>query len=228
MLLLTMTLLIPSHQSLGADVYDPTPNDQETSVFAVGNCAVSAILIEYIGGHDGKPKGNWTASMEEEIQLLVEESLDKFEELSPNECLRFLPPEFYFRVPVTYDPMSSNRTDDNLWVSEAMSYLGFEGTDCYSQARDFVNDLRHRSKSDWAVAVFFCDGTYSNGRFPFEDKPTAYAHLGGPYLAYAYPAQSRLMFIHELSLASGPRMSTVVTQNVLDISILPTTNRPSV
>ena len=34
-LLLIIAAMIPIRQSIAAEVYDPTPNDQETSVFAI-------------------------------------------------------------------------------------------------------------------------------------------------------------------------------------------------
>ena len=101
--------------------------------------------------------------MEQMIKTITVEALDLFEDLSPNRCIRFTMPEFHLRVPVTYDPFSNNRTTDNEWVSEAMSYLGFEGTNYYSQVQDFINDLRERMKTDWAVAARALPKTDLNG-----------------------------------------------------------------
>lgn len=167
-------------------VYDPAPGYYETSVFAIGTCAVGLVFVQ-------PPQGNWTTAKEEDALLIVQEALDKFEDLSSG-CIDFLKPEV-FRAATTYDP--SKTLTDEMWISEVMSNIGFEGASYREKVYNCTNYLRQRLGSDWAIIVLMVDTPYFGNT---GGNSTAYAWLGGPCVSYAYHHDgSRLMLVHEIA-----------------------------
>lgn len=189
-LLLTIAILVPYRQCSTANVCDPTPNYWETSVFAIGTCAVGVIFVQ-------PPQGSWTDVREEHEMVILEEALEGFENRSEG-CLDFFEPEYHFRVPISYNETVIG-VNDELWITEVMTFLGIEGTNYFDQMYNYMNDLRQRLKSDWAVIIFMIDIGYKPNA-KFGNDITAYAYLGGPCVVYGcFGRESRLVHIHELA-----------------------------
>jgi PKD repeat protein len=188
--ILPLTIAILAGQCFTTEVHDPTPKHGETSVFAIGTCAVGVIFVQ-------PPQGNWTETREEHEMTILEEALDGFENRSEG-CLDFLAPEYYFKVPISYNETIVG-VNDELWITEVMTYVGIEGTNWFDQMYNYLNDLRRRLESDWAVIVFLIDIEYKPNA-KFGNDSTAYAYLGGPCVIYGcYGRESRLTHIHELA-----------------------------
>ncbi len=99
--------------------------------------------------------------------------------------------EVHYRVPTSYEPISRSSWDDWLWISEAMTYLGYPDTDyywipdIYTQTLDYINDLRDQLGTNWAFAIFVADSSNDpDGKFA--DGMYAYAMLGGPFFVMTY------------------------------------------
>jgi len=161
---------------------DPTPGYWETSEFLIGSVSVGIILLESNGTIDPSTE-DWTDNEIRRVLSEIKISLDWW--VSQNPDVSFIN-ETHVRVPTNYEPISRNSTDDWLWISEAVGYLGYTDEDYWTRVFDYVNDLRDKFDTDWAFAMFIVDnsndgdGCFSNGWSEYA------ASLGGPYLVMTY------------------------------------------
>ncbi|MGD8506409.1 MAG: hypothetical protein PVF15_07075 [Candidatus Bathyarchaeota archaeon] len=161
-----------------------TPGYYETSEYLIGSVAVGVILLESNGTVDLQTE-NWTLSEESQVISEIQAALDWWSSQNPSANVSFSLSVNY-RVPTSYEPIiRPSDPDQGYWIDEAMDYLGYSGADYFSQVRDYINDLRNNTGTNWAFAMFVVDSSDdSNGAF--EDDYFAYAYIGGPFLVMTY------------------------------------------
>ena len=166
---------------------DPTPGYWETSEFMIGSIAVSIVFLESNGTIDPDTE-DWTSDEESEVIQQIPFGLYNwavYNGMPRNVSFVFDNKTIHYRVPTSYEPISRNYTDEVLWISEAMNYLGYAKGDHWTQVYDYVNDLRDILNTDWAFVMFIVDNSNDLDGC-FEDGWSEYAWPGGPYLVMTY------------------------------------------
>jgi hypothetical protein len=174
---------------------DPNPGFYETSEYMIGSIAVGEIFVESIGGNDPSTE-NWQPFEELNVQQEIGYALNQwFATQNPNAQVSFTY-DLHTAVPVTYEPIihPSGVIDDTyeqLWVSEAMAYLGYTTGDWMDRTRAYINDLRTSKGTDWAFAIFIIDSSNDFSTDPttpgaFSDGYWAYGYWGGPFCVMTY------------------------------------------
>lgn len=166
----------------------PSPGYYGTSEYLIGSVAVGIILLESNGTIDPSTE-DWTSSRESwVVSEICDSGLTWLANYNPDADVSFIY-DIHYRVPTSYEPINrpswTGTEDQKLWISEAMIYLGYPGTDYFTQVRDYINDLRDTLGTDWAFAIFVVD-SYNDGDGEFTDGEFAYAYLGGPFLVMTY------------------------------------------
>jgi hypothetical protein len=163
-----------------------TPGYYETSEYLIGSVAVGVIFLESDGTIDPQTE-NWTSSEESAVISEIQLGLNWWSVQNPAAGVSFTL-ELNYRVPTSYEPIRHPHTDEGLWISEAMNYLGYPGAFYFAQVRNYINDLRNDSNTNWAFAMFVVDSSNDSDGM-FADPPPqhfAYAYLGGPFLVMTY------------------------------------------
>ena len=181
--------LIPpdvDHEQL-AEFSDPSPGYYETSEYLIGSVAIGIILLESDGSIDPSTE-NWDSDREEDVPIHIDDGLDVLVTHNPF-SFTF---DVHYRVPTGYEPINRPHTDHPLWVSEAMAYLGYTEGDHLTRVRDYINDLRDSTGTDWAFAIFVVDsendpdGCFTDWYPEGNCYWYAFAYIGGPYFVMTY------------------------------------------
>lgn len=161
------------------------PGYYETSEYLIGSVAVGIILLESNGTVDVSTE-DWTSLEESKVISEIETGLSWWASQNPYASVSFKY-DIHYLVPTSYEPISRPAfPDQELWVSEAMTYMGYPGIFYFAQVRDYINDLRRKLATDWAYAMIIVDSSNdSDGRFA-DGRWYAYAYLGGPFLVMTY------------------------------------------
>ncbi len=160
-----------------------TPGYFETSEYLIGDVAVGVIFLESDGTIDPSTE-DWTSYEESRVLSEIQVALDWWSSENPSADVTFTL-ESYLRVPTSYEPINRPSGDQGLWISEAMSYLGYLDPIYFLQVRDYINDLRNYAETDWAFAMFIVDSSNDPDN-KFTDDKFAYAYLGGPFMVMTY------------------------------------------
>jgi hypothetical protein len=160
-----------------------TPGYYETSEYLIGSIAVGIIFPESNGTIDLSTE-NWNSTEESDVVSEIQYGLSWWANQNPAAFVSFNY-SIHYQVPTSYEPINHLSTNESLWISEAMSYLGYPGTDYFTQVRDYVNDLREELNTNWAFAIFVVDSS-NDADGKFADDYFAYAYLGGPFLVMTY------------------------------------------
>jgi hypothetical protein len=158
------------------------PGNNSTSEFMVGKIAVGVILPESNGGTE-----NWDSDRQNTVFNQIVEGLDWWvTKGGPQAHLSF----YYdqkFGVPTQYEPITMNGPNDAWqWVGDIFQNMGYPGSDQFSQARAYINDIRADFATDWCMAIIVVDslndsdGIFGNGMY------FAWSNLGGPYFVMSY------------------------------------------
>ncbi len=194
------------------------PGYYETSEYMIGSVAFSVIPLESNGTIDPDTE-TWNDGGVSEIgnvRTAMTSALNWWSSQNTNASVSFrghVRPGFAWRVhqpvPISYEPITRPSTDEGLWIGQAMTYIGFPGTDYFEQVYAYLNSLRRDygpswgSEADWAFTVFMIDssndpdGCFTDGQF-------AYAYLGGPFIVMTYtndgygPQDLARTFAHEI------------------------------
>ena len=160
------------------------PGYYETSEYMIGSIAVGIVFLESNGTIDPSTE-DWTTSEESNVISEITAGLNWLAVQTPSAGVSFNL-DIQYRVPTGYEPINRpSFPDQGLWISEAMTYLGYPGTSYFAQVRDYVNGLRSMLDTDWAYAMFIVDSSNDlDGKFP--NNWFAYAYLGGPFLVMTY------------------------------------------
>lgn len=84
-------------------------------------------------------------------------------------------------VPTAVEPISRPYTDQQLWITDAMTAMGFEGYSYFDRVRAYNDYLRQTYGTDWAFTIFVVDSS-ADADNRFSDGHFAYAYLGGPFM----------------------------------------------
>ncbi len=166
-----------------------TPSYLETSEYMIGNVAVGVVLLESNGAIDPSTE-DWTADEETQVANEIQDALDWWSAQNPSAGVTFTV-TWNYRVPTSYEPINRPQSDQNLWIHEAMSSLGYPGVNYFTQVRGYVNALRNSAGTDWAFAMFIVDSS-NDADGCFTDFTSggwhyfAYAYIGGPFLVMTY------------------------------------------
>jgi hypothetical protein len=153
----------------------------ETSEFMIGKVAVAIILPESQGALSTE---NWSTSRQNEVVQAIHAAMEWWRQRRPSANLQFFY-ELKLSIPTQYEPINLPGTQEELWISQVMANLGYTESDYFEQVYSYVNGLRNRLNTHWAVAFFVVDslndpdGEFTNGDF-------AYAWLGGPFAVMTY------------------------------------------
>jgi hypothetical protein len=193
---LTDALIPPDYEDIiKSSSLTPNPGYYETSEYMIGSVAVGEIFLESIGGNDPNTE-NWNPTEELNVQMEIGYALNQWwAAQNPNAQVSFTY-DLHTAVPTTYEPIIhpsavTNDFYEKLWVSEAMSYLGYNSGDWMQRTRDYINDLRQTKGTDWAFAIFIIDSSNDAITDPitsgsFSDNYWAYAYKGGPFCVMTY------------------------------------------
>ena len=169
----------------------PTPGYYETSEYMLGSVAVGVVFMESNGTTDTSTE-DWTTLEEAQVMGEIQSALNWWSSQNPSASLVFKLAAVNYSVPTSYEPInrrggsSAVSGEENLWISEAMDYLGYTGSDYFAQVRNFINALRSNAGTDWAFAMFIVDSSNDiDGRFS-DGVYSAYAYFGGPFLVMTY------------------------------------------
>ncbi|MDG6218516.1 MAG: hypothetical protein QCI00_03650 [Candidatus Thermoplasmatota archaeon] len=171
------------------------PGFYETSEYMIGSIAVGEIFLQSIGGNDPSTE-KWNPHKELNVQMEIGYALNQWwATQNPNAQVSFTY-DLHTQVPTTYEPIIhpsgvTDNTYEQLWVSEAMAYLGYTSGDWMDRTRAYINDLRQSKGTDWAFAIFIIDSTNDMATDPltpgaFSDNYWAYAYWGGPFCVMTY------------------------------------------
>src|SRR4030043_2230433 len=112
----------------------PVPGYYETSEYLLGKVAVGVILLESNGTTDPSTE-DWNSTREAQVISEISSGLSWLANQNPDAHVGFIY-EINYGVPTSYEPINHGLlTDESLWIGEAMNYLGFPGTNYYTEMR---------------------------------------------------------------------------------------------
>ena len=175
---------------------------QQNSEFLIGSVLVNIVMPESMGGSE-----NWT---DEEIAAVLSDlaiGCQQYQQHALWTDLTFVYNHNDFqRVPVTLEPIEGDWNSDPIWISEALSNLGYSGTGDMMQTHDMNNETRAEFGTDWVFTAFVADASVNGCWMGPAGGYAAYAYLGGPYLVISYPSCGyggglgfSKVFIHEMT-----------------------------
>ncbi len=149
------------------------PEERFTSNYMIGKVAVGIFLMESNGQAE-----NWTSPEEQNVINEILQATNRLSVLAKNASVNLTwVYETHLKVPTGFEPIQGNSKPsfnifsgwDFAWVGDALAYVGYNTNWCGYY--DYVNDLRARSKTDWAYGVFVVrdqndpDHRFANGDF---------------------------------------------------------------
>jgi hypothetical protein len=177
----------PGHRPLVNDVIyvdrtgtlmkPPGAKAQDTSEFMLGTVALAVVLAESDGSVDPESE-DWTETEKDNVTSEIISGLDWYVNKA-----RWRPLTFYtvfeYDVPTGYEPITRSSAQDDLWIDDCLSYLGYLGSQAYVVA------LRNQLDTDWAVVNYIADSSNDPDNC-FSDGGFAYSMLGGPEFIMTY------------------------------------------
>jgi hypothetical protein len=169
----------PGIKSAGAS---SAPGKYDTSTYMIGSVAIGIILPESTGSGE-----DWTTSMRDAVYSQVLAGLDRWRAwgVTYNTNVSFTY-EYSYAIPTTLEPINSGDFATRCqWIAQVMTNMGYSGTDCYDQVRNYDNSLRTRKGTTWATTIFVVNSLNdADGMFP--DGYFGYAYYGGPFIMMTY------------------------------------------
>jgi parallel beta-helix repeat protein len=175
-----------------------SPGYYDTSEYLIGSIVVATIFLESNGTIDPSTE-NWNLAKIQNVVTARNQALNWWGSQNPNAAVSFICDadpragvvQSYIVASTSYEPITRPSTDDGLWISEAMTQLGYSGADYVGQTYAYLNNLRNQDgvlKYDWAFAIFAVESSNDpNGDGCFVDGLSAYAYgLGGPFIVTTY------------------------------------------
>ena len=162
-----------------------TPGYYQTSEYMAGSVAVGIVLVESDGSVDPSTE-DWTPDEKQQVFNEVVNAFNWWAELEPRANLSFVYDDHFSNpLPTGVEPITRPYYDQQYWIGDAMSALGYDASSYFARVRDYDNDLRTTYQTDWAFTIFVVDSsTDSDNRF--SDGYFAYAYLGGPFMVLTY------------------------------------------
>ncbi len=171
---------LPPEKNAGDGDYGPAgAGFWDGSEYLLGKVGVAVIFPESEPGAPGASE-EWTDEEKAHVTAKVAEATEWWLERAPEGRLSFIH-EYYYDVPVPYEPIRMKQSDEDLWIRSALARLGFDEGDRFSRSQRLVNDMKHRLGVDWAFIIYVVDSSEDEDGM-FADGYFAYAYLGGPFL----------------------------------------------
>jgi len=160
---------------------DLDPALYQQSEYLIGSVAVNVVLVESNGAVDPSSE-DWTPTERQQVFQKIVAALNWWQSMEPRAHLQFVYHDNYsIPVPTSYEPITRPHTDERLWISEAMNYLGYSHSSYITSVRAFNRDIRQQYGTDWAFTVFVVDSSNDLDN-RFADGYFAYAYIFGPFL----------------------------------------------
>jgi hypothetical protein len=160
----------------------PGSNFYDTSEFMLGSTAMVYILPESDGTIDPDLE-NWTQAEQDTVTAGVLRGLDWWVRKAKWRDVTFIP-VFRYSVPTGYEPISRSTYDEHLWVSDALSSMGYDQPHPMNMY-ECANHFRDSLGTDWAVLIFIADSSDDEDGL-FANGVAAYSYLGGPNTIMSY------------------------------------------
>ena len=169
-----------------APVASNAPGFFDTSVYLIGSVTVGIITPESNGAIDSNSE-TWTAGRQNMVVAKIVEGLQWWKDNSNAPANLNFVYDIHHSVPTSYEPIRRSSADEDLWISQVMSNLGYVGSSSqyFTQVRNYLNDKRNQLGTDWAFAIFIADSNNDNDG-SFLDGSFAYAYLNGPFMVLTY------------------------------------------
>ncbi|MBU2589574.1 MAG: hypothetical protein KKB39_02305 [Nanoarchaeota archaeon] len=126
-------------------VHHSPPSDTETSLFMIRDVSVAIIFLESNGSIDTETE-DWTPTEESNVINEIQAGLNWWINKESDADITFTYGHTSYGVPTSYEPI--NRTsytgsaDQELWITEAMNYLGYTSGGYFSRVRTYDDDIR--------------------------------------------------------------------------------------
>ncbi len=159
-------------------------NYYDTSEYLMGQIVYSVIFLESNGDIDASSE-DWSQNRINNALSKINNGIQWWADQYPYPYGKISFVSTSQTVEIDYEPITRSSDDESLWISQAMSYLGFSGTDYSEQVYDYINSLRDAYSTDWCFVVFVVD-SLNDGDGMFTDDYCAYAYLGGPFMVLTY------------------------------------------
>ncbi len=170
----------------GSKLAAPVPNNApgffDTSAYLIGSVTVGIITPESTGSGE-----NWSTSRKNLVVAKIVEGLQWWKDNTFAPANLTFVYDIHHSVPTTFEPITLSSADEDLWISQVMSNLGYPGSSSqyFTQVRNYLNDKRNQLGTDWAFAIFIADSNNDqNGSFL--DGSFAYTYLNGPFMVLTY------------------------------------------
>jgi hypothetical protein len=166
----------------GAGFYD-------TSEYMIGDVAVGIVFLESNGSIDESTE-DWTTDEESNVVSEIQAGLNWWAERETNAKLTFTY-DIHYKVPTPYEPITrsgptGSPIGESLWITNAMTNLGYTNSPYYfNNVYDYNNAIRRSLNTDWAFTIFVVDSSKDVDGY-FTDNYFAYAYLGGPFMVMTY------------------------------------------
>ncbi|MBT7080554.1 MAG: hypothetical protein HN929_03670, partial [Chloroflexi bacterium] len=171
----------PSHWQPWAQAPEPEYNNQ--AEYMIGSVAVSVIFPESDGGIDTETE-DWDQNRIDTCLAEITDGLTWWENQEPNANLSFTI-ESYGAKATSYEPITRDSADQNLWIPEIMAGLGYNSGTEFDRVRSFNDAIRNQKNTDWVYTIFIVDSLNDADGY-FADNAIAYAYYGGPFTVLSY------------------------------------------
>lgn len=173
--------LPPTEETVIAAARSVTPGYYQTSEYLAGSVAVGIILVESNGSIDPSSE-NWTPDEKQLVFSEIMNGLNWWGQLEPRARLSFVYDDHFSNpLPTRYEPITRSYSEQQFWITEAMSALGYNTSSYFTSVRDYNNALRTTYHTNWAFTIFVVDSSVDADN-RFSDGFFAYAYLGGPFM----------------------------------------------
>ena len=155
------------------------PGYYNLSAFMAGRVAVGIILPESAGSGE-----NWDAARMNQVVGEIQQGMNWWVGFNPGGSLQFVY-DINLQIPTTVEPISLPSYQDNVWISQTLSYLGFTQSGWIDKSYAYLNSLRETKDADWAVLIFVVD-SLKDADGMFSDYYFGYTYMGPPVIVMTY------------------------------------------
>ncbi len=147
------------------------------------------IFLESNGSID-PDKEDWNNIEESNVASEIQAALNWWATRESKAKLTFTY-DIHYNIPTSYEPINrpadlNGNTGQSLWISDALTYLGYTKFSSYfDNVYGYNNAIRRLLNTDWAFTIFVIDSSNdTDGKFA--DNYIAYSYLGGPFMVMNY------------------------------------------
>ena len=165
----------------GAGFYD-------TSEFLIGKVAVNIVFVQSDGTIDVRTETNgWTLGKRNAVSAGVQNAMTWWAARNSAAGLTFV--HNNTTITTGYEPINRPSSDEDHWIAQVMSKLGYNEADYSDRVFHYNNDTRLTYSADWSFTIFMVDSD-KNLDGKFADGYFAYAYVGGPFIVMTYDNDS--------------------------------------